>query len=122
MKLLLDECLPRSTVRHLRNAGFEAIHIGDMGSATTSDAQILDMGRSQGAVVVTLDADFHALLALSGSAGPFVIRVRIEGLRGVDLGALLVREIAACKADLDEGALVTVTESGIRFRHLPLVR
>ena len=122
MRLLLDECLPRSTVLHLRNAGIEAAHAGDIGSATANDAQVLDIGRLQGAVVVTLDADFHALLALSGMAGPSVIRVRIEGLRGAELAGLLARVLEVCKADLSKGALVSVTESGIRIRHLPLIR
>jgi len=35
-----------------------------------SDSQILERARQENAVVVTLDADFHALLALSGDALP----------------------------------------------------
>lgn len=66
MKFLLDQGLPRSAVLHLHNAGIEAAHVGDRGLATASDAKILDFGRQEGRVVVTLDADFHALLALSG--------------------------------------------------------
>ena len=70
MKLLLDQGLPRSTVLHLHNAGIEAIHVGDSGLATASDSTILAFGSQEGLVVVTLDADFHALLALSGATGP----------------------------------------------------
>jgi len=64
MKLLLDQGLPRSTVVHLRKQGVEAAHVGDKGLATASDSTILECGRQEGMVVVTLDADFHALLAL----------------------------------------------------------
>jgi predicted nuclease of predicted toxin-antitoxin system len=76
MKLLLDQRLPRSTVLCLRNQEIEAVHVGDRGLATASDSQILDVGRQEGMVVVTLDADFDALLALSGVTGPSVIHIR----------------------------------------------
>jgi predicted nuclease of predicted toxin-antitoxin system len=46
------------------------------------DADILAYGRQELRVVVTLDADFHTLLALSGARSPSVVRIRIEGLRG----------------------------------------
>ena len=72
--------LPRSTVLYLQNYGIEAVHVGGRGLATTSDSKILDFGNQEGMVIVTLDADFHTLLALSGLAGPSVIRIRIESL------------------------------------------
>jgi predicted nuclease of predicted toxin-antitoxin system len=122
MKLLLDQGLPRSTVLHLQNAGIEAAHVGDKGLATASDGKILDFGRQEGRVVVTLDADFHALLALSGAAGPSVIRIRIEGLRAENLATLLVNVLQVCKDDLMKGAVVSVTENGVRIRQLPLLR
>jgi len=122
MRLLLDQCLPRSTVLHLQNAGIEVAHVGDMGLATATDAKILDLGRREGGVLVTLDADFHALLALSGATGPSVIRIRIECLRAKDLASLLVKVLEICKDDLMKGAMVSVTENGIRIRQLPLLR
>jgi predicted nuclease of predicted toxin-antitoxin system len=69
MKLLLDQGLPRSAVLHLRNQQIEAVHVGDRGLATASDLKILDVGRQEGMVVVTLEADFDALLAVSGITG-----------------------------------------------------
>ncbi len=71
---------------------------------------------------MTLDADFHARLALTGAEGPSVIRIRIEGLRAEQLAELLVKVLDQSKDDLDHGALVTVTETGVRVRCLPLVR
>jgi predicted nuclease of predicted toxin-antitoxin system len=122
MKLLLDQGLPRSTVPHLSNAGIEAVHVGEIGFATASDARILDFANQSGSFVVTLDADFHTLLAISGADGPSVIRVRIEGLGGEELASLLVTVLKVCKDDLHKGAMVSVTENGFRIRQLPLLR
>lgn len=121
MTLLLDQGLPRSTVLHLYNAGVEATHVGDRGLATASDAKILDVARHERTVVVTLDADFHTLLALSGAKEPSVIRIRIEGLRAEGFASLLVDVLKICANDLMKGAAVSVTESGVRVRHLPLI-
>jgi predicted nuclease of predicted toxin-antitoxin system len=63
MRLLLDQGLPRSTVHHLDAAGVESAHVAEKGLATASDANIIDFARQGGWIVVTLDADFHALLA-----------------------------------------------------------
>ena len=120
--LLPDQGLPRSTTLHLRNAGLMADHVGEVGLAAAADSTILARARDYAQIVVTLDADFHAQLALSGAAGPYVIRIRIEGLKAKQLADLLVRVLEQCREDLKSGAMVTVTESSIRIRHLPLVR
>ncbi|HEY6351458.1 MAG TPA: DUF5615 family PIN-like protein [Candidatus Angelobacter sp.] len=120
MKLLLDQGLPRSTVVFLQNHGIEAVHVGDRGLAAASDSEILNLGRQESMVVVTLDADFHTLLALSGLMGPSVIRIRIEGLQGEALAKLLVSVLQVCNDDLLKGAMVSVTENGIRIRRLPV--
>jgi predicted nuclease of predicted toxin-antitoxin system len=122
MRLLLDQGLPRSTVLHLRNAGIEAVHVGDIGQAAASDAEILEIARREGKVVATLDADFHTLLALSGATRPSVVRIRIEGLRAENLALLLVETLGACGEDLKNGAMISVTENGARVRRLPLLR
>lgn len=65
MRFLLDQGLPRSTIAHLASVGLDSEHAGDLGLALASDSTILEEGRRRDAVVVTLDSDFHALLAQS---------------------------------------------------------
>ena len=120
--LLLDQGLPRTTPTYLRSSGLEAEHAGDISLSTADDHAILTHALEHGQIVVTLDADFHAQLALSGAAGPSVIRVRIEGLKARQLSDLLVRVLEQCEDDLKSGAMVTVTESNVRIRRLPLAR
>jgi predicted nuclease of predicted toxin-antitoxin system len=89
--------------------------------ARAADREILERAGREGEVVVTLDADFHTLLALTNAASPSVIRIRIEGLRGADVAAIVSDVVAACHADLVAGAMVTVDAHRIRVRRLPLV-
>lgn len=96
--------------------------MGEIGLATASDAKILDFADQGGWVVVALDADSHLLLALSGASSPSVVRVRVEGQRAEELAGLLVSVLEICKDDLLRGAMVSVTENGVRIRRLPLLR
>lgn len=80
MRLLLDQGLARSAALILRQRGHDAVHVGDIALAEAMDETILDQARTDGRVVVTLDADFHAILAREGRSGPSVVRIRIEGL------------------------------------------
>ena len=122
MKLLLDQGLPRSAAALLRNAGFDAVHTGEIGLARAEDAIILDEARSSGRVVVILDADFHTLMALSAATSPYVIRIRIESLRGEDVAMLVQEVLSRCTRQLEAGALVSVQKGRLRLRHLPLIR
>ena len=89
-RLLLDQGLPRSTAALLRaENGWDVVHVGERGLARATDAEILEIARRETRICVTLDADFHTLLALSGAASPSTIRVRVEGLDASDLARLL---------------------------------
>jgi len=120
MKLLLDQGLPRTTAALLCQAGVDTVHVGDIGHSRSEDRAILQLAKDTGRIVVTLDADFHTLLALSGASGPSVIRVRIERLRGDPMAKLLQTVLTQCADDLTKGAAITVQESRIRVRLLPI--
>jgi predicted nuclease of predicted toxin-antitoxin system len=122
MKLILDQGLPRSTVKHLAAAGISAEHVGDLGMATASDNAILEVALQRQAVVVTLDADFHHLLAASRATWPSVVRIRMNELKGDQVAAILVQVISVASAEFAAGAVVSVTTHRIRVRTLPIGR
>lgn len=121
MEFLLDQGLPRSTVQHLQALGLEAEHVGALGLATASDEAILAERIARRATVVTLDADFHAILARSGAAQPSAIRIRIQGLKGEDVARVINQVVQAVESDLLAGAAVTVTDRRLALRRLPLL-
>ena len=121
MKLLLDQGLPRSAAAQLRALGHDAVHVGELGMSGATDEAILAAATRDSRVVVTLDADFHALLALSHATTPSVVRLREEGLKAPEVVALLVHLIDACQVALETGCVVTVLAGKARLRRLPLI-
>jgi predicted nuclease of predicted toxin-antitoxin system len=120
--VLLDQGLPRSSADYLRQAAIDAVHTGEIGMATADDSLILQHARQEGRLIVTLDADFHKLMALAGATQPSMIRIRIEGLRGDALARLIQHILQVWKDDLSSGALVSVQNRGMRLPRLPLPR
>jgi predicted nuclease of predicted toxin-antitoxin system len=79
--ILLDQGLPREAAEHLRNAGIECTHVGEIGMSASSDTDIPEYARAAGRIIVTLDADFHTILVVSGMSAPSVIRICLEDSR-----------------------------------------
>lgn len=121
IKILLDQGLPRSAVNRLGQSGWDAVHAYDIGLSRASDEAILAYARQEGRIIVTLDADFHALLAVTRADAPSVIRIRWEGLNGTRLAELLLRIWPRIERQIRQGAMATVTETAIRIRRLPLL-
>lgn len=122
IRFLLDQGIPRSAVDRLQDRGLPARHVADIGFERASDLDILQAARNEGECVVTLDADFHSHLAVSGAESPSVVRIRWEGLRSADIAALIARVIQQAAIQLEQGAMVTVTERSIRVHRLPVRR
>lgn len=121
-RLLLDQGLPRSTAALLTHAGWDVSHVSEIGMSRADDIDILQRARKEQRVCVTLDADFHALLATGSERGPSVVRVRKEGLDAAALAALLQAVWPGVEDALDTDAMVTVTDRSIRVRRLPIVK
>jgi len=121
-RLLLDQGVPRTAAERLCSHGFDAVHVWDLGMSRAQDRLILEYARKEQRTIVTLDADFHALLAVGNESEPSVIRIRREGLRGDELAELLLSIWPSIAARIVCGAMVTVTEKAVRVHHLPLAK
>lgn len=120
IRLLLDQGLPRSSVQRLADQGIDVCHVAAIGYSRSTDEEIMALALEQERTVVTLDSDFHRLLAISGASKPSVIRIRREGLRGPEAAIPIAQLLEQLREQLKAGAMVTVTERAVRLHRLPL--
>jgi len=74
MRLLIDANLSPRVAAQLADAGFDAIHVADVGLLTAADEAILEYASARQLVIVSADTDFGELLAASpGRARPSVV-------------------------------------------------
>lgn len=120
MLWLLDQGIPRTAADLLRSRGFDAVHVGEIGMAAASDLSIIQLAEKEQRVVVTLDADFHAILAQSGAHKPSVIRLREEGFKAAQVCDMVMLVHSRFADSLAEGCVVTANTSKARIRMLPI--
>ena len=120
MRWLLDQGIPRSCVQKLDAAGHDSVHASDIGMQKSPDGALLDRAAHEKRIVVTLDADFHALLANSLAKEPSVIRIRDEGLKAPELTGAVLELAKKFERQLLRGCAMTIHKGRVRYRMLPL--
>ncbi len=120
MRWLLDQGVPRSAASHLRSAAQDAIHVGDIGMAAATDIKILAHAVHEQRTIVTLDADFHSLLAMSQAIQPSIIRIREEGLKADVITKLLLHIANRFPTELLNGCVMSYYHQKLRMRKLPI--
>jgi predicted nuclease of predicted toxin-antitoxin system len=85
-----------------------------------ADEEILAFSLGRNAVIVTLDADFHAILAVSGAQGPSVIRMRLQGLGAAEVVEVVRKVLASFEKELKGGSLITVKALKTTCHRLPI--
>jgi predicted nuclease of predicted toxin-antitoxin system len=108
------------TVEWLRREGHDALHLREEGLQRLADDGILAKVRAESRVVLTMDLDFGYLVAVSGAQLPSVVTFRLADERAEVVNRRLADLIARCERDLDAGAILSVNETAIRVRHLPI--
>ena len=121
MKLLLDANLSPAVAAALNDAGYETSHVADVGLLRANDDEILEFAASNAYVVVTADTDFPMMLALRGADRPSVVLLRqVSELSREEHARLLTANLPRVAADLDSGAIVSLSPVRLAVRNLPI--
>ena len=120
MKFLLDMGLAQRTAVHLRNLGFDAVHLRDQGLQRMPDNDIVIKAIQEDRIILTHDLDFGRIVALSGAGLPSVATFRLANMRPDNVNRHLVDLLERFGDELSAGALASVTDESIRIRRLPV--
>ena len=120
MKILADMGVSMSTVKSLREHGFDTIHLLEENLERLPDVKIIEKAKHEKRLIITFDLDFGDLLALSQDSLPTVILIRLKNANPKAVTPKLLSILVNHRDDLEAGSIVTLTENRIRVRKLPI--
>lgn len=121
MKFIGDMGISPRTIEFLRALHYEASHLHEQGLDTLPDSVILEKARAEGATLLTSDLDFGELVIASGAALPSVIIFRLKPpMRADKVNRYLQQVLQKYAEELQQGAVISVSEGQVRVRRLPL--
>ena len=122
MRFLVDNALSPMIAHGLREKGYDAIHVRDIGMAAASDPEILEIASEQDRIIISADTDFGTLLALREASKPSFVLFRQTDKRPHSQLQLLLTHLPKLKDDLLAGCIVVFEDQRIRLRTLPILR
>lgn len=120
MKLLIDMNLSPRWVGLLTEAGWETAHWSALGRPNAPDSEIMKYASERGYVVLTHDLDFSAILAATHGEKPSVVQLRTDDISPRLVGLRVVTALRHMTAELERGAVLTITSHHTRIRMLPI--
>jgi predicted nuclease of predicted toxin-antitoxin system len=122
MKLLLGQGLPPLTAELLREQGVDAVHVSEIGLSRAEDFRIIEVAQTNDRIIITLDSDYHASIALTSVTSPSVIWIRVVNLRALEYMEIIIPILNEYKEMLINGVMITIRfDRTIRTRLLPIL-
>ena len=117
LDFLVDENIPLSVISTLREQGYHARHVGDVGLRGAPDETIFDRAQEKGWLILTRDLGFGNLLdyPLGTHAGIVVLRVP-STFTAPQIRDVLGTFISSIEPEMLIGALAIVEPGRYRIR------
>ncbi|RIK50647.1 MAG: hypothetical protein DCC59_13040 [Chloroflexi bacterium] len=85
LRFITDEDVPRSTARVLRDAGFDAVDVRNVGLQGKSDDEVFRYAQEENRLIVTCDMGFSNILNFPPSENHGILVVRIPDSEPIDV-------------------------------------
>ncbi|MBB3346537.1 DUF5615 family PIN-like protein [Sphingomonas sp. BK069] len=122
MRVIVDMNLSPRRIGALSRHGIAAAHWSALGAPDASDSTIMQHALSEGALVLTHDLDFGAILAATGARGPSVIQLRGDAVLPEQASGAVIDAFDQFGSGIAAGALLTLDVRRARVSLLPLRR
>ena len=116
MKVKVDENLPRDAADLFREAGHDAVTVGDEGLGGRPDATIASLVRREERVLVTLDLDFSDVRAYPPEHYAGLVVLRLDYQDKPHVLQVIARLIPMLAREDPKGHLWIVEENQVRMR------
>jgi predicted nuclease of predicted toxin-antitoxin system len=122
VKVLIDNALSPVVSIGLERAGFDTVHVRDIGMQSSSDIEILVYAESQNRTIISADTDFGTLLTLRKQSHPsFVLLRRQKDTSPVKTTRLLIELLPQLEDEIIQGSVIVISDDRVRIRKLPII-
>jgi predicted nuclease of predicted toxin-antitoxin system len=120
LAFLADMNISPLTVLRLKGLGWNIIRVSEVMDKSAKDLDLMEYARRHDMVIITQDLDFSMLLAVKGYEKPSLVNVRLEEAKSAYVTSRIIDTVSALEPELAKGAVVTVDETSVRWRYLPI--
>ncbi len=120
LAFLADMNISPLTISQLKGRGWNITRVSEILDRSTNDLDLLEYALRHDMVIITQDLDFSMLLAVKGYGKPSLVNVRLEEAKPAYVTSRIIDTVSALEPELAKGAVVTVDETSVRYRHLPI--